>query len=1120
MRVNFCGLASAGWLLRSVSNGRLALGYLLIGLLSISTTVFADRTITNVELNGQGAVTVVPGESITASLWVNIHGNTNGANGRWYSTEWRIGNGSYTCVDHANFSGAGTHSVTMTITAPTTESIYTASFIAYANNGCNSLSSPQYDMIDAVTVALTIPDPLARYPFDEAVWNGAVNEVTDDSGNGYAGTAVNGATTSATDPAIPGSPGTCRYGNFDGSDDYIDLAGLPNLTGSFTITAWIKADDLGGDQRIFADDQSNSGGFALSLGDGGNGKLRFFSRRVNPIIVDTRDAVISAGSWHHVAAVHDVTAKTREIYVDGVAVLLSTGSTSSVYSGTWGNDPGAASIGGENSAAGSEAVPHWRFKGDLDEVRVYTDALSQAQIQTIRDETHPCVTTGLDHILLEHDGQGLTCMGEPVTVSACADAACSSLYTGQVTVDFSSPTSGWSQDPITFSGGSVEVSLGYTAAGSVLLDATASSPATSTATDCINSSGGNACELIFAETGILIDGDDSDGQAESAIVAQIAGKPSATGYSAATQRVRVVRTDNATGACVAGVSNQTLNASVSYQLPSATEGLDDNSLLLTAASSATLTSAGNGQTVQLAFDGNGTAPFSFTSLDAGRYQLRMAMEIPALDPDGVPTGTTLAASDTSNGFVVRPLALYADATGNPRALDADGNAFKGAGEAFTLGYRSLRWAPGRDSDNDALWDDCAISTLADPGTYARVPSWTIGQPGAALQQPTGGNAGTLNHAGGDVTFAAGTASFDEGDVSYSEVGIIQLQQLGLNTFLGETVPLCSPYIGRFIPADFSFAINSHGALLNSCTGSSFSYAGTPIGYATPQLPTATITARNSSGIITQNYTGLYNKLPLSGINMPNISSDGTQLGADGITRVSLNWSVGTPSLIDNGNGTLDFELSGDTFTYGRTANDKVAPFTSDLLLTVQEITDADGVVASGMPQSFSPTGVEIRYGRVAMRNAQGSELRPLQVPLQLEYYAGSANGFAVNGADTCSQVIQLSLVDLDSSDGLKATTAADRNTAIYAPAALAGGYAASDLSDAGLLFVQPPVAGDFNLHLQAPGQGNTGSARVVVNVPSWLEYTWNDALMSDPSAKATFGVFSRPGGLIYQRETY
>lgn len=334
---------------------------------------------------------------------------------------------------------------------------------------------------------------------------------------------------------------------------------------------------------------------------------------------------------------------------------------------------------------------------------------------------------------------------------------------------------------------------------------------------------------------------------------------------------------------------------------------------------------------------------------------------------------------------------------------------------------------------------------------------------------------------------------------------------------GNTTP--SSWVGRFIPADFTLTITNQGTLENSCVAGGFSYAGTPIGYAALQVPAATITARNSGGVTTQNYTGTYNKLATTDINMPNFTTDGSQLGVDGLNRVGLTWSVGLPSLTDNGDGTLSFSLTGDTFVYSRNANDLVAPFTSDVDLTVQSITDSDGVAGTGLPQVFSTTGVPVRFGRLAMQNAQGSELLSLRVPLTVEYYDGTANGFVTNVDDLCTQVMGLSLSDLDGTDGLEATTAPNRNTAIYAPATVAGGYSASDLSDSSLLFVQPPVGGDFNLNLQPPGQGNTGSADVLVDGPAWLEYNWSGVVMDeDPSAKATFGVFGRPSSLIYRRE--
>jgi MSHA biogenesis protein MshQ len=62
------------------------------------------------------------------------------------------------------------------------------------------------------------------------------------------------------------------------------------------------------------------------------------------------------------------------------------------------------------------------------------------------------------------------------------------------------------------------------------------------------------------------------------------------------------------------------------------------------------------------------------------------------------------------------------------------------------------------------------------------------------------------------------------------------------------------------------------------------------------------------------------------------------------------------------------------------------------------------------------------------------------------------------------------------------------------------------------------VGGDFNLNLQAPGEGNTGSAGISVDAPGWLEFDWQGAGVSDPTAKATFGIFRRPSSIIYLRE--
>ena len=136
-----------------------------------------------------------------------------------------------------------------------------------------------------LTVTELSVSPLAQYRMDQANWNGTAGEVLDASGNGNDAQAFNGASTDGATPAISGSPGTCRYGVFDNggaiNQGYV-LTPLPDFTTDFTVAAWIRTTDNSvGGQRIFIDDDSNTGGYGFSLGDGAAGKLRVFSRAIS-----------------------------------------------------------------------------------------------------------------------------------------------------------------------------------------------------------------------------------------------------------------------------------------------------------------------------------------------------------------------------------------------------------------------------------------------------------------------------------------------------------------------------------------------------------------------------------------------------------------------------------------------------------------------------------------------------------------------------------------------------------------------------------------------------------------------------------------------------------------------
>ncbi len=1194
---------------------------------------------------------------------------------------------------------------------------------------------------------------LVDYRFDELLWTGATGEVLDSSGNDYHGTAINNLSTMAVSPAIAGNPGTCRYGNFNGSGQYVEdsnadqyLEGLSAVT----VMAWIRnADASSHDRGIFTTGapNNNDNRFALRYDASGasTGHNRLLKASINTsacndgsdcLQVETESNLQSDNVWQHVAMTWESGEKIR-IFIDGSEVdTFVTSSGRGVHNGTL-DGVDFLRIGQGTKSAN----PSSEWQGNIDEFRIYGQALSAAVISQISDETHPCLaplaeyrfegcdwTTGatvidelgsypgvvvqgahtapgglyagglcnvanlenegadynrhislesnpivlsddwtlmmwinfppdftqhfqaggyrysvvsggtndlawirqrnsdgyrewgtssnpsahreefpsdltgwhhltfvasegstdlyvdgaysntvnyqqtgtytrigtsaddafiddnrrqnldtqldelkfyanalnaqqiasfyalenngvrwdgsllncvpcggIDHIRIEHDGTGLTCQSETITIRACADANCDNEYLDEVTVNLTSPASGWSPDPVTFSGGSATVDLSSASAGTVTLDAEATVP-TANDTLCINSSGGPACEMVFADVGVLIDGADSDADPESAINVQIAGKPSNVSPPgpALQQRIRVVRTDDQTGACVAGVSNETLDATFQYLVPIADQGLADNTITIAGNTGADLTAAGNGASVELTFDGDGTAPFHFVSADAGRYSLQVDLEIPVVDDDGNPvvdaagdpTGETIPATDTSNPFVVRPLAIYVDATGNPQAQSDAGDVFKRAGENFPLTFKSLRWTAGRDGDNDGLWDLCGDTSLTDPGNYARVSAWIIGQPAADLALPAGGFNPDVSYGDGNVAFVVGENEVTANNVSYSEVGIVQLQADGMNAFFGENVQICSPYIGRFIPDRFTVADNTP-QFEHSCD--IFTYIGQEFGFL--DNPILTVTARGVGGNVVENYGGSFWKYPgdLIGRNY-------SHAGSEAVT-VTLT-TAGTENLSGNndydGIGTV--EISDERLTYQKPTT-AIEPFDTlvNLNLTIADLTDNDGVCYDadddGTCQGYTIShigGTQQRFGRMVLDNAYGPETMDLIIPARTEYFNGSV--FVPNSDDNCTPYTSnYGLLD----NYIAPLSAGD--TIVSGAGTLVDGFGS-------------------NLSLSAPGEGNDGGLLFEYDLDaagfSWLQFDWNnDGTQTNPTAKATFGIFKGNPRLIYMRES-
>ena len=209
-----------------------------------------------------------------------------------------------------------------------------------------------------------------------------------------------------------------------------------------------------------------------------------------------------------------------------------------------------------------------------------------------------------------------------------------------------------------------------------------------------------------------------------------------------------------------------------------------------------------------------------------------------------------------------------------------------------------------------------------------------------------------------------------------------------------------------------------------------------------------------------------------------------------------------------------------------TAKIGVAPSDSDGVTarTADMNMDVDG--AGGNDHVQVGANTEIRFGRLRMDNAVGSEALALPVPIRTEYWTGSA--FATNTLDSCTTLARSDIaLDFNPPSNLTAC-----ETAVSAASV-------------------PFTAGVGTLSLTAPGAGNNGSVLLTANLGTaagsycnpgafvaatnagrlYLLGRWDDAANPDanantmyddkPAARAAFGLYgSQPSNFIYFRENF
>jgi hypothetical protein len=365
------------------------------------------------------------------------------------------------------------------------------------------------------------------------------------------------------------------------------------------------------------------------------------------------------------------------------------------------------------------------------------------------------------------------------------------------------------------------------------------------------------------------------------------------------------------------------------------------------------------------------------------------------------------------------------------------------------------------------------------------------------------------------TTAGGVAQTDV--ARYNEAGAFQLQVADTSfasvdaadtVAADRTIGPATVNVGRFVPDHFEVTLNT--PQFNPACGA-FTYTGQYFHYLTAPVATLTAVAFAVPPTTTTNYVS---------------SSSLYKLGASPTGQSvysALNPATGTPSaaimdpsglptpdatISEAGDGTATVTLSSGIGGLAFLRSTPTVPFDAEIEVTLGSIQDSDGITtsspvvfggtATGAGIAFTGGANDIRFGRLLVDNAHGSERLDLKVPLRAEYWdtvAGNT-GFVTSLGDTC-------------------TTTAIAGIFVLDPHGVTTSASGEQISTTGI----------GSVTLSAPNQTGYAGVRadLTATVLPWLRGDWdNDGNWAesddDPQGRATFGVHKADDRRIYQQE--
>lgn len=199
-------------------------------------------------------------------------------------------------------------------------------------------------------------------------------------------------------PSFAGNPHVL---SFDGNMDYVSIPACSELGGAATLTVagWFRCTALDATRYLFLSAYSSTQQFYATVG----------TTNLTVLLCDGTSAsgyfahsgIVNAGQWHHIAVVYNGAGSTNadklKVYLDGVLMTLTFSGTIPAATPTT-----LASTRWGLSAAGSTNAMY----GNLYDWRVYTGALSAANVQAVYVGGSGDYTTGRVHQWLLNEGSG------------------------------------------------------------------------------------------------------------------------------------------------------------------------------------------------------------------------------------------------------------------------------------------------------------------------------------------------------------------------------------------------------------------------------------------------------------------------------------------------------------------------------------------------------------------------------------------------------------------------------------------------------------------------------------------------------------------------------------------